>query len=475
MKALSSWLSPQEKQRIADAAISLLERVGVSIQGSRHLSTLAEAGTIVDFQRQTVRFPETVVREAVDDSPREILMAGIDPRHDVLLKDGAPSHFMPGGCAGITLDHVTGERRPSTLDDLRCSTALFDEIPELEVIWAPVTASDVPREKREIVECTTMLRETGKHVTFVDCPADYELMEDLASILAGDLKRFRARPQFGTLLTVSSPFTIDGALLDFHVAVAGLGAPVEIYAVPLTGATGPASVGGSAAQALAEVLGALTAIQVLVPGARTISGACSILLDMRSGNTATGAPETGLTNVAAIETSHYLGLAVSSPGLGTDAASLGPRAAYEKALKGLVTAAAGADLVSGGIGLLEAANVLYLPQIPVDVEIVAVIKRLLEGVEVGRDAIGEDMIAEVGIGGSFLGRPETRRLVHSSDYGMRSRPLDAGRGSLDGMERDEAAAARDRVEALLTQHAEREPYLAPEQILEMERLCDGPL
>ena len=52
--------------------------------------------------------------------------------------------FAPSGCAALTLDHRTGERRPSTLEDLRNATILLDETPELDVQWTTVTANDVP-------------------------------------------------------------------------------------------------------------------------------------------------------------------------------------------------------------------------------------------------------------------------------------------------------------------------------------------
>ncbi len=73
---------------------------------------------------------------------------------------------------------------------------------------------------------------------------------------------------------------------------------------------------------------------------------------------------------------------VLAPGLATDALYGGIQAGYEKALKGLVVAQSGADLITGGIGLLHGAGVFSLPQVVIDAEIAAMILRLLDGAEV---------------------------------------------------------------------------------------------
>jgi trimethylamine--corrinoid protein Co-methyltransferase len=473
MRARVQWLSEVEKELVIEEALGLLERVGLRIEGSQSLDRLSDAGAIVDRATEVVRFPAAVVRAAVEGSPRDILLGAATVEQDVLLCDGTASHFCPSGCAALTLDYRTGEHRPSSMEDLRQATALLDETPELEVMWTTVTPSDVPIERRELVAYGAVLQETTKHVTFVDSPSQVEPLRRLAEILSGDLRKFRERPRFSTLFTVASPFRMSGRLLDFHAQAAAFGAPVEVFTVPMAGGTAPITVAGVLAQTMAELLGAVAALQALTPGARVIIGPSPTLLDMQTAQISYGSPEAALMGVACVELAHHLGLPVICPGLATEAKHAGLQAGYEKALKGYQVAAAGADLISGGMGLIDTANHLYLPQIAIDAEIVAQIKRLLTEVEISREAVLSDMIERVGIGGNFLAERETRRRARES-----FRPVIGTHLSYESWRqagRDEVDAAVERVEAVLARRAQRPSYLSDEQLAAIEEVCGSAL
>ena len=220
MRARTTWLSDAEHTLIVDEALALLERVGMRMTGSRALAALAAEGALADLESGVVRFPPALVRQATELTPRDVLLAGATPAHDVLLADGEPSHFCSSGCGAFILDEVSGERRPSTLADLRAATALLDAVPEVDVIWTTVTANDVPLETRELVGYYTVLTESDKHVTFVDCPSQVEPLLRILEIVGGDPRSFRARPRFSTLITAASPLQVDGPKLDFHAAMA---------------------------------------------------------------------------------------------------------------------------------------------------------------------------------------------------------------------------------------------------------------
>jgi trimethylamine--corrinoid protein Co-methyltransferase len=437
----SAALTTAEKELLYDEALGLLSRVGLRMAGSRRLDELAAAGALVDHETGVVRFPAQVVELARRRCPRRVVLAGLAPDDDVVLDESGPSHFASSGCAALTLDHVTGEHRPSTLQDLRDATVLLDETPELDVLWTTVTANDVPLERRELTEYFTVLTETRKHVTFVDCPSAVEPVLRIVEVLCGSVEAFRERP-------------------------------IAIYTVPIAGATAPATIAGTVAQGLAELLGAITALQILTPGARLIAGPSGAVLDMRTSQICYGAVESGLMDVAFTEVLHHLGLPVSCPGLATDAKHLGLQNGFEKALKALVTVAAGADLLSGGMGLLDAANTLYLPQVVADAEIVAMVRRLLGPVEVSRDTVGAETIARVGIAGTFLKEKETTRRIRAGEHFV---PKVATRLSFDLWQargKTEVDAAAARVEEILAVRCGRSPYLSDDQLARLREICD---
>ena len=471
MRARTSWLSEPEKALVVDEALALLERVGMRMTGSRALEKLAAAGAKVNDASGVVRFPPALVREALAQCPRDVLLGGATIAQDVLLADGEASHFCSSGCGAFVLDDETGERRLSTLGDLRKATALLDAAAEVDVIWTTVTANDVPLEVRELIGYYTVLTRSDKHVTFVDCPSQVEPLLRIADIVARGADVFRERPRFSTLITAASPLTVDGAKLDFHCAVAARGVPVQVYTVPMAGATAPVTVAGGITLSVAEFLGVATAIQSLAPGARLIFGASGSIMDMRSAGISYAAPETSLMAAACVEVGHLLGVPVAVAGMATEAKHAGIQAGYEKALRGLSACAAGAYVLSGGVGMLDSVNTLYLPQIVIDNEIAGMIRRILGEVTISHEEILGEMVEKVGIGGHFLAEKETRRRVRAGEHFA---PIISTRASYDAWKaegRDEVAVARERVAAMLAARRDWRPALDDEQLRALAEVC----
>jgi trimethylamine--corrinoid protein Co-methyltransferase len=195
-------------------------------------------------------------------------------------------------------------------------------------------------------------------------------------------------------------------------------------------------------------------------------------MDMRSAGFSYGAPEAMLMNAASVEVAHYLGLPAITPGLATDGKYAGIQVGYEKALKGLVTAGAQTDLMSGGIGMIDTVNTLSLPQIVIDAEIVGMIRRLLGDVDMSREAMLVEMIERVGIGGDYLKEKETTKRLRAGEHFM---PVISTRQGYDAWRSDgrrETERALERMNALLAARAERPPAMEPERRAALARICE---
>jgi trimethylamine--corrinoid protein Co-methyltransferase len=163
-----------------------------------------------------------------------------------------------------------------------------------------------------------------------------------------------------------------------------------------------------------------------------------------------------------------VGVPVLAAGLASDAKSIGVQAGYEKALKGLLVALAGADLVTGGAGLLYGANLLSLPQIVIDLEIARMIRACLRGIEVPEDGLMIESIMRVPFGGHFLAERETRRWSRKASF-----PVIADRGSyeqwaLSGLGEGERAARE--VERLLASEDGLAPIVSTEVEMELNEI-----
>ncbi len=464
MRLRLSALESGEAERIVERALDVLATTGMRLAGTRALVGLARAGARVE-ESGLVRFPPELVQEAVAACPRDILMAGAEPGRDVHLREGGRTHFLPGGCGAFTLDMESGERRPGVLADLRAATVVLDEMPHVDALYTTVTAGDVDPARRDLVELATMLGATGKHVICVSGPPLKGDAARVVDVVSGGREDFAARPRFSTLCTTASPLAVDGGVLDRHLDTVELGAPLLIYTMPLTGATGPASLAGTVALGLAEFLGVATVVQTVRPGAPVVFCFGANALDMRHGTVALGSLEGSLMCSAAIAVGHGLGVPVHCPGMATDAKHTGAQAGYEKALKSLTLAAAGADVVTGGIGLLDGGNTLSIPQIVVDDEIAGMVRAMLAPVPVD---VGPELGAQidrVGPGGSYLGENETRRLVRG--YFM---PQVAVRRPYDqwlAAGATEADVAAHTAREILAARGDRAPWLSPDQAREL--------
>ena len=290
-------------------------------------------------------------------------MAGATPEHDVLLADGGASHFCSSGCGAFVLDDDTGERRLSTLDDLRKATALLDASPEVDLIWTTVTANDVPLEVRERMSFYTMLTQSDKHVTFVDCPSQVEPLLRIAEIVGGDLDG------------------VPRAAAVQHAAHRGLTAAGRRRDARLPHRRGrPRRAGQGLHDPDVGGDGAGHHGRRRHPRRRRVHG-------RRHGGAERGARRQAAVRRVqqhhghargarllrrrrrrahgrrVVEVGHLLGVPVAVAGIGTDAKHPGIQAGYEKALHGLTSCAAGADMLSGGVGMLDSVDLLYLPQI----------------------------------------------------------------------------------------------------------------
>jgi trimethylamine--corrinoid protein Co-methyltransferase len=296
----------------------------------------------------------------------------------------------------------------------------------------------------------------------------------LIETLCGSLEDFRRRPRFSFVCCTTSPLGIDGPLLDATLGLARVGAPILVYPMPIAGATAPLTVAGVTTMNVAEFLGTATVIESLAPGTPLVMGAGTSALDMRSGTFSFGALETALMCGACVEVGHHLGVPVLAPGLASDAKYGGIQAGYEKALKGLAVASTGADLITGGIGLLAGAGIMSLPQIVIDAEIAAMIQRLLAGVEVTPETIAAESIERLAFKGDYLGQRDTRRRLRAGEQFL---PTIASRLSLEAWQAagtDELATASERVREIVAAAEARGPVLSADVLAELEAIVDAP-
>ncbi len=444
-------LTKDDIDRVHAAALRELERIGVKVGTKRGRKLLADAGARVDETPQVARIPSRLVEEAIDRAAKHFVLCGRSPEQDADL-DLQHVHICNDGNGPLAIDFETGERRPSTADDLAKSALVSNALRNLHVFWPMVTSQDVPAAVRTYVDLKVSFMHTDKHVQFATAvtPENARRLIRMAAAVAGDGEALRRRPIISSVHTSIAPLQHDSGNMDTAFVFGEAGVPVAIFTMPGPGTSGPVTLAGSIVVAAMEFLSGLTMCQLANPGCPVLWGTGIAPLDMRTTTRAGGSPEHGLTGAAVTQIAHAYGVPSLCGGFDATASVPGTQATLEQFASGLSLVLGGADLICG-TGLLEDARTLWLEQLFIDDEMVDMIRRIAEGIAVDDAHLALDVIEKVGIGGTFLGQRHTMEHFRGEHFipglvDRRSFDLWAedGRKSIEERAREKVRAALAR-------------------------------
>lgn len=110
MKTLIQVLSEDERARIHEASLDILENTAVRVETTRGRRILKEAGALVDEAGKVVKFPKRLVEASLTSVPKEFILGARRPGADLKM-NGGDCTLCLDGCGTMTLDHKTGEPR----------------------------------------------------------------------------------------------------------------------------------------------------------------------------------------------------------------------------------------------------------------------------------------------------------------------------------------------------------------------------
>lgn len=400
-------LSPDNAAKVHEQTLRILEKVGVGVPSDDIRSGLREAGASVDDETRKVFFSPEVVESAMAEAPGQYRLAARSSGQDLVL-DGQRGYLSVDGNAPEVLDWASGERRPSTKEDLGRISRLADGLPEIGMLWQPVTARDVPRNVQSLHELHAQVTNSSKHIQMMTAvtPRMAAGIVEIARVVAGGSDELRQRPILSAFQCSLSPLSYEEGALEAARVYAEAGVPCGFVVMPISCATAPATAGGLLVQSNAEVLAGIVALQLLVPGAATFYGCCATAMDLRSGAAACGGPEDLFLQMAAAQLARRYGVPSSVGTFATGAKGADWQAGLENGLSGLASCLAGADLLCGA-GLLFGARVFSPEEMVMDCEIFSLLRHLVTPTAMEIDDSILDVIAEVGPGGHYLGTQHT--------------------------------------------------------------------
>lgn len=456
-------LSQDQVQEIHLAALEVLSRIGVEIPNADALSLLEEAGADVSGTR--ARIPPYLVEEALKSAPSTVILYTRGGQPTLHLED-RKVYFGTYGTAPYTYNH-TGERHLTIKQDIANAARICDYLPNVDWAMPMGVPADcpVPTADRHQFHAA-ILNQRKPLIASAYSVAGLADIVEMASVTAGGLEALRLRPFFGTPIDPSSPLRIGEVVAGKLLYMAERGLPIIFNPMPMCSGTVPSTMAGNLVVTAAEDLCGLVLAQTKRKGAPVIMGGVITIMDMSTGVCTYGAPELSMMMAAFAELAQYYKIPMYGTAGCSNSKLVDQQAAIESAISILMTALSGANLVHD-IGVVDNAMTVSLEALVMCDEIIAMVKRIMGGIEVNRDTLAVEVLEKVGPGGHFLSEEHTLR--HFKEH-YRSKLID--RQNYDAWMESGALTMGDRMKAKVQQIlAEYQPEPLPEDVQhELERI-----
>ena len=451
-------LTDEDIVQIHGATLEVLEEVGLWMPNPEALEILDGAGARVDYEKQVVKYPSSMVERAIDQFPGRFTWFARNPENDIEI-DGSRTHFsMPDSALNII--GINGEHRASVPRDGEDICRLCDALPNMAVASTGINPPDMPSGLLEAWHTRTMFCCSSKAVFGVSREVDMVL--EMARIVADTCDHLpENRLPLVAIMNPFSPLYNEADQLGGMLKYARRGVPISISPEVQAGATGPATVAGALVQQTAEFLGHAVLVQCVNPGLGVIYGTVSSVFDMKKMILPYGAPEADLLAVGTIQMARHYGVPARNTGGSSDSNALDMQAGAEAMMSTLISILAGASFVLHGAGELENTMAVSYEKIRIDDEIIDMSRRCATGIAVNPETLAVDVIKEVGCGAhsQFLQHPHTFKHFRREQFMPRLFGRDVySKWEKDGKQTLEQRAAQ-KVEAILASH---QPLPLPE-------------
>lgn len=445
-------LSQSSLERIHQATLEIFEEVGFEVHYQGALEVFAQSGAKVDFDRKHVRLSPQLVEKAIGTAPSKVVLYGREERHNLIL-EGKRVYLGTGGTAVNVIDLESGEKRLSTLEDIRQMARLVDALDNVHFFMLPVFPHELPQEQVDVNRFYAGLANTTKHVNGgVWHPEGVRNVIRLASIVAGGYEELKKRPIISAICCVVSPLKLDKHYTELTMIVAENGIPVMVPSEALCGATSPITLVGDVLQVNVETLAGVILTQLVNPGTPVVYATVSTIADPRRMSYASGAVEMGLINAAVAQMAQFYRLPFYATAGMSDSKLPDVQAGYEKAITSLLVALAGANYIHDAAGLLEFAMTACYEQYVIDDEINGMVMRAVRGMEFNEDTLALDVIKKVGSTGTFFDQVHTVKHLRTEFFFPRLSDRSSREEWLEKGAKDARERAREMAKDILQNH-----------------------
>ena len=433
-------LNAAQIDQIHDASMRILSRLGIAFYDEECRQILADHGARVEGDM--VYLDEALVMEYVAKAPAEFTQLARNPSNNVIF-GGNRAIFAPVYGPPFVYDQERG-RREGTMEDFRNFVKLAYMSPYIHHSGGTVCEpNDEPVPTRHLDMLYAHMRYSDKaFMGSVTEPWNAADSIRMCEILFGK-ETMRENAVVVGLINVSSPRRHDDRMLGCIKVYAQARQPTIVTPFLMAGAMSPASIAGTLALQNAEALSGIALIQMIQPGCPTVYGSFMTNLDLQSGATVFGSPESQLTMVAVGQLARRYKLPFRTGGTFTSAKLPDAQAGYESIQVMLPAVQVQANFVLHAAGWLESGLVSGYEKFIMDNEMLGMYHKFAQGIDFSDEGFAMDAFEEVDAGGHFLGTQHTMRNFRTAFHRAEVMNYDAfEQWQLNGAEDTETAANR---------------------------------
>ncbi len=411
-------LTDKEISEVHETSLRILEEIGFETSHEPLMQLLENEGAAVDWQNKRVYLPRKLVSRFIKQAPSEFVYYGLGEGKEIYMGQDRV-YFGTGGQAIYVMEEEQ-HRRKGSLSDVSRFARLADKLENVSFYITPVICSDVNINNLDVNNFYYALKNTGKPVmSGVFNSEGLHKVVDLASILAGDLKKLQQKPFVGFITAITSPLKLGEDSADILMEVARYGLPLVTTTAPIAGVTAPVTLAGTLSIQNAEAVLGVVLSQVVNPGTPVFYSAVPCTMDLSTGAFLMGGIESGLMNAAVAQMARYYRLPCYLTVGVADSKLPDAQAAYESATNSLLGALSGGNYLHEAFGFLDGALTISYAKFIIDNDIVGNSLRVLDGINVNETTLGFDPIAEVGPGGNFMAHKHTVKHMRGELYNPR--------------------------------------------------------
>ena len=291
-------LTDDQVNKIHQGTLKLLDQTGVFVEDEKALDCFESGGARVDRESKMVQIPPHLVEEAIRSAPSKVILAGRDPKHDLVL-EGSRVHFTNFSEGVKVNDLQSGEHRTPVKKDLVDSARIIDYLDEVDFCEKALGAHDVNQNTVPLHNAEAYLTNTTKHCAFG--PGNGKLLNkilEMAAVIVGGFKKLKERPIVSFTTCPVSPLKLITDCCEIIMESAKNNVVCNILSMAMSGGTAPVSTAGTLVIHNAEILSGITLSQLTRKGAPVIYGSSTTAMDLKLAAATVGTPECALISAA---------------------------------------------------------------------------------------------------------------------------------------------------------------------------------